>query len=251
VTSIVVLGDLALGGHLARTSPISYLIAEGSRFYGIGNELMGVAVGSLLVATASEGSAATRSTRTVAALALTTAVYLMAAPRFGAKFGSILVAVPAFGVVAARAGGRRLTVHVAAALEAAAAALTGLVFFADRLRPVTERSHIGSGLAAGTAERKLSAALRLLAFSIWMIALLVFLAEAALVARARTEDVRRLLRADPFLKAALQGAVLAVAGALVFNDAGVIAATFIVVQLVAFAFSRLATAGVTGSTPAS
>ncbi|MCA1831677.1 MAG: hypothetical protein ABR548_14145 [Actinomycetota bacterium] len=250
ITALVVLVDLALGGPLAMRSPLSYLIAEGSRFYGIGNELMGVLVGALLVSTAAgyEEFGALRAAQLTGAIVLTAAVYLMAAPHFGAKFGSILVAIPALGILAARAGGRRLTAGLAVVLEVVAAAITGLVVLVDRLRPAVERSHIGSSVAAGTARRKISAALRLLAFSIWMVTLLVFVAEGIVVFQRRRDDVRRLLEDHLFVQASLQSGAFAIVGAILFNDAGVIAATFIAVQLFSAILLRLMELDVTGET---
>jgi hypothetical protein len=243
-TAIAVLADLALGGALASRSPISYLIAEGSRFYGIGNELMGVVTGALLVAAAiTYAESTSRTVQTGTVLVLTAAAYLMASPAVGAKFGSVLVSVPAFGVVVARTGGRRLNARLVVALEAGAAAVTALVLLIDRLRPAAERSHIGAGDTGATIGRKVSAAARLLAFSIWMTALLVVAAEILVVAWRRRDDVRRVLDRHPFLRAALQGAGLAIAAAIAFNDAGVIAATFIAVQVVAALFLHIAHVG--------
>lgn len=243
VTAVVVLADLALGGPIASRSPLSYLLAEGSRFYGIGNELMGVVVGCTLVAVAFAYDRVD-AFALPGALLMTTAVALMAAPSIGAKFGSVFVALPAFGMVAARAGGRKPSWRLAGALEAVAAAATAIVFFADRLQPLSKRSHIGSVGGAGsgaTLARKAAAALRLVAFSIWMVTLLVCAGAGAYVVARRRDDVRIMLNLRRHLSAALLGGGLAVVGALVFNDAGTIAAAFIAIFLVVSSFAALVT----------
>jgi len=241
VTVVTVIVDLALRGPLASRAPISYLIADGSRFYGIGNELMGVLVAAMLVALA-----VAFDRRAVAPLAgataMTIVIALMGAPTVGAKLGSLFVAVPAFGLLAASAGGRKPSWWLALAFEIVAGAATGILILADRLRPAAQRSHIGQVGGAGTGAtvaRKIGAALRLLALSIWMVALLIVLALAGVVWRTRGDDVRRVLGARSHLRASLAGGGLAIVGALAFNDAGTIAAALIAILLAAALFAEV------------
>jgi hypothetical protein len=243
VTALVVLIDLVLGGPIAVRSPLSYVLAEGSRFYGIGNELMGVVVGATLVAVAFAYDRVEASPAP-GALLMTAAVGLMAVPSLGAKLGSMLVAVPAFGLVAARAGGRKPSWRVVGVLEGFAVVSTAVVFLADRLQSPSRRSHIGAVGGAGTSAtlaRKIGAALRLLALSIWMATLVAAIAAAAIVWRTRRDDVRAVLNLRRHLHAALYGAALAIFGALIFNDAGTIAAAFIAIYLACALLGAVAT----------
>ncbi len=237
VTALVVLADLALGAPLASRSPISYLLTEGARFYGIGNELMGVVVGGLIVAVAVlfEQRPETRAASIGGPFAFAVAVWLMASPSIGAKFGSVLTALPAFALIAARAGGRRVTLRLVLALEAGAIALTALVYASDRLRPAAERSHIGGAAtgAGATLARKIATAVRVAAFSYWMVALIVFVAAVAVVARVRRDDVRRIRRQRPTLVTVAVAAGIAIVSAVAFNDAGTIAAALIALPCVA------------------
>jgi hypothetical protein len=151
--------------------------------------------------------------------------------------------VPAFGLLAASAGGRKPSWLLTVVFEAVAAAATGLLILADHLRPASQRSHIGGVGGAGTGAtiaRKVRAALRLLAFSIWMVALLAVLVSVGVVWRARGVDVRRVLRLREHARAALAGGALAIVGALAFNDAGTIAAAIIAILMSALLFAEVA-----------
>lgn len=232
VTAAAVLVDLATGGALASRSPLSYLLAQGARFYGIGNEFMGVVIGGALVAVAASvgRDPGRKRVSPLVAVGLAAAVALMSAPAFGAKFGATLTAIPAFGVLLARATDRRLGARFIAGLAAFTGMTTAAVYLADRMRAPSARSHIGSvGRAAegSVIARKLSAARALIAFSIWMKAIVVFAAAVGFVWWKKRDAVRALLRERPGVRGALHGGVVAAGAAVVFNDAGMIAAAII------------------------
>ncbi|MFY9586728.1 MAG: hypothetical protein WAT66_04655, partial [Actinomycetota bacterium] len=114
VTTIAILADLVIGGGLAERSPISYLIVEGARFHGIGNDAMGVVIGAALLTAAATLDREPSTRRLVgvgAGLAL--AAGAMIAPQAGAKFGAVPAAVPAFALLVFLATGRRFDVRVA------------------------------------------------------------------------------------------------------------------------------------------
>ncbi len=227
IAALAVLADLAFGAPLAGRSPGSYLLAEGARFYGIGNEMMGVVIGGLLA-----GStilvARFRYPAPMRAGVLAGATALMAAPGIGAKLGSVFTAVPAFGLYAATTGGRRVGKLLLAALVLVTLTAAGAVVLADRLSDGA--SHIGGVGGPGTDEvltRKIGAALRLLAFSIWAWASFLLVAATGIVLAWRRDLARRAATLGPALRAGAVALVLAV----LTNDAGAVAAAFIAVPL--------------------
>jgi hypothetical protein len=158
----------------------------------------------------------------------------MGAPALGAKFGATLTAIPALGILVAHASGRRIDFRMGAAIAAVTAASTGAVFGADKLRGEQARSHIGSAVRAAEGSviaRKLAAARTLIAFSIWMKALLVFGAVAAILAWKRRDDLARALDARPAFGGAFKGGVVGIVAAVLFNDAGMTAAAIIAMFL--------------------
>lgn len=233
-SAAAVIADLLAGAPLASRSPLSFLIAQGARFYGIGNELMGVVLGGAMVGVAVVLRRGGKRILVATSALLAGAIIVMTTPTLGAKFGAALTAVPAFGILAARAGGRRVSLRLAASLGALTVVTAVTIWLADRLRPVAERSHIsgiGGGGEGSVIERKLDAAKNLLSFSVWMNALLVFAAVLLLLLWRRRALVSGALRERPALRAALEAGGVAIVGAVAFNDAGLIAAAIIAMFL--------------------
>lgn len=230
VTMVAVAADLAAGAPLASRSAMSYTIASGPRFHGIGNELMGVVVAaSLLWAAAALDRTARRPASVCAVLAAVAA--LMAAPMVGAKFGSTFVAVPAFGLLAVRAFGadpRRgpaiLGIAIATVLVAGVAALAD---FLSSPQTQTLVSNVAASGASDVLGDKVGAALRLAAASYWTGGIAIAAGAATLIAARRRALAARALWGHPHLRAALAAAAVACVTAVAFNDAGVVAAAFI------------------------
>jgi hypothetical protein len=244
-TSAIALGDLALGGALAGRSTLSFLVAEGARFHGIGNETMGVVVAASLIAVAWALDRRTGSRMVVAgALGLALAAAVMASPWAGAKFGSVPVSVPAFGLMLVLATVGRLTVRRTLLILIVTLFFAGLVAAADLLRDPAAQSHIGRAIgdpggAGNIIGRKLGAAGRLLAASIWMGALAVFAGLSAVLVWRRADLLGRALWGSPSTRAALIACPVAAVAAVATNDAGVTAAGWIGLLAAGCLFSHL------------
>ncbi len=232
-TSALALGDLALGGGLAARSPLSFLVAEGVRFHGIGNETMGVVIASSLIAVAWALDRRSGSRMVAAgALGLAAAAAVMASPWAGAKFGSVPASVPAFGVMLVLATSGRLTLRRTLLILIVTVLAAGLAAVADSLRDPAAQSHVGRAIGepGGTGDiigRKLGAAGRLLAASIWMGALAVFGGFSAVMVWRRADLLGRALWGSPATRAALIACGVAAVAAVATNDAGVTAAGWI------------------------
>ena len=227
-TAIVVLVDLVTGGGLAERSSLSYLIVEGARFHGIGNELMGVVIAAAMLSIAALlDTGPTRQRLTVATAVLALVAIVMALPRFGDKFGSIPAAIPAFAAFVVLAAGRRFDIRGALAIASVTVLAAALIVVVDKAGGGT---HISRSLGSGTGEilgRKAGAAARLLAFSYWMTAIVAALGSAALLAWRRGALVGRALWGRPATRRAVIACGVAAVGSVAANDAGVIAAAWI------------------------
>ncbi|HVL89182.1 MAG TPA: hypothetical protein VM841_02995 [Actinomycetota bacterium] len=216
-------------GELGARSALSYSIAGGDRFFGVGNEMMGVAVAGALLATGQWLDARRDALKWAPPLLLLTAG-AMAAPSAGAKFGSIFVAVPAFGLFLALAAGRRPSRAAALGIAIATVFLAGIFAAWDLLADPASQSHVARVVADDdTLGRKIGAALRLLAGSYWTIGLVVASGVALLFVRRRTTLLARATWARPHHRAALIGCGVAAVAAVVFNDAGIVAAALIAI----------------------
>ncbi|MCG7309051.1 hypothetical protein [Brachybacterium sp. ACRRE] len=141
----LILLESALGSPWQTGSPLGANAISGARFYGLSNHLFGMVLAGTLAAL---GCLFTRlrtpRARVIATVA--TGVVVSAAcvaPSMGADFGSMLVCVPTFGLLALLVSGIPLRWwHVLGLYAAGAVAVVG-VSVLDWLRPPASRSHLG------------------------------------------------------------------------------------------------------------
>jgi hypothetical protein len=231
-TAAIIVVDLVLGGPLAERSALSYLIAEGARFHGIGNEMMGILIGTMLIgcsAALDAGDAAYRRIAVMTALVLTAAA--MAAPQLGAKFGSIPAAVPAFALLGLFTANVRLTIRSVIAVAIVTLLVAGFAIAADSLRSPEVQSHVGRAIGDGgeILRRKIGAAGRLLALSYWTAGIVMCGGSVLVLALRRPSLVARGLWGYPALRRVLICCAVAAVASVVANDAGVIAAAWLAV----------------------
>ncbi len=221
----VVAVDLACGSPLMRYSLLGYSAVEGARYYGIGNEAMGVLIGAALCLAWRAWPAAKQPWGYwVIAAGLIGLAVLLGLPAFGAKAGSVFVAVPAFGVLLWKLSGRRWGwPSVLILLALAVCAMAGIVLLDKHAGGA--QSHVGQAVARITqrglgeawdiAARKLGVEMHLLGRSAWAVLLCCSVMGLALLAKPK--------RSDKHLSALLSSGAVAAAASLAFNDAGVVA----------------------------
>lgn len=238
-TAIVIAADALTGGRLASTSLLGHSAVLGARYYGIGNELMGVLVGSAAVAGAGL-SRMTWPSATAAAIAMV----MLGHPCIGANFGGMISAAVTSVVIAAMAA-RRLPlaagptrlrharlVTLAGVCLAALGASAALILW-DARSP--EASHIGrawralmqqsggSGQLAAIVMRKLAMNIRLLRYTAWTQVLIAFLAILGAMVAGAHGVFRRFIRDHLSLYDALMGGLVGALAAMAVNDSGVVA----------------------------
>jgi len=186
----IVLLESATGSRLQLGSPLGAQAISGGRFYGLSNHLFGmVLAGALLALLALFSRLSSRRGRVLAAVVGGLAVAgVCVAPSMGADFGSMLVAVPTFGVLALLVSGIRVRVwHVLVLGIGGVAAVMG-VSFLDWLRPPAQRTHLGrfidellSGELVSVVVRKLAQNIDMM-LGIWPLAVLMAIALVLTVA---------------------------------------------------------------------
>lgn len=224
--------DTLSGQPLAKISLLSSGILEGMRYYGIGNELMGVFIGFTVLAACGSRLPLAAATGLAVWVAL-----LLGSPWHGANAGGFITAVVACGAALACRKGWRIGPWAAAALALGGCAGAALLAVADA-RLTGNPSHMGSTLAAAhrfghehvvaILTRKLQMNARIL-LNPWMltaigcIGAVVFAPRWGLAAR-----VREIAERYPDWSAALPAILWGGLAALLFNDSGAIAASFLV-----------------------
>jgi len=232
LTVLVILVDAFFGQPLVKFSVFSAYQLPGLRFYGIGNEYMGVLIGLTLLWM----SLGRMSARWAGAVFLGVAL-VIGFPRLGANAGGLVAAAAAFGCGWMIRRGRRVDAKAAALWTLGG--LAGAFTLAALERSIfgSESSHLGGALqAAGTqgygylpeiVARKLLMNARILLHpaalaALASIAALLLLARRTLRARTQT-----LLAQHPTWSSGLPAAGFGALAAFLFNDSGIVAALFL------------------------
>jgi hypothetical protein len=150
--TVVVLGiDVMTGSRLQLETPFGLSVLQAGRFYGIGNEALGIYGITGLLAAAWLGLLALRrypSSRrpAVAAVAVVAlfAVFASGWPGFGGKVGGTIAMVPCFLLLAGAVAGIRLNWRLVLLVAVSGLALFVIFALISYFTPVTGKSDIGS-----------------------------------------------------------------------------------------------------------
>jgi hypothetical protein len=253
VTVAVLLLDLFTGQHLIKGSPLGYDPQIGARYYGIGNEYMGVLVGAAAVGVTGLVDRFGRRVTPLVVLIFAVIVVALITPDLGTKVGGAITATAAFGAVLYRLHGHHIgwrevgTLALVAVLLIAAIIAFDLVFHSVESRTDVGRtflllSHRGAGQAFDIIVRKLGTDLSLIQGSYWSILLGVAVLAAILLLTRLSGASEALAATYPNLGVGVFGALVGALVALLFNDTGVVAAStdiiFPVSASLLFAFWR-------------
>jgi hypothetical protein len=242
LTAAVVAGDLLLGWRLVARSALSGYAVTGIRFYGLGNEYMGVLIGmSLLGVLAFEERL--RRYRWLQAALFLGLVLLIGSPSVGADLGGALAAAAGFSAALILAWRPRRPV-LALAGAAGSVLVAGAVILAwDAARPVEYRSHIGDfahrlaeggwSAAAPVLKGKAGMAQRLLTSGFALVPILGVAPLLGLWYHGTGRWLCSLLTRRSELRAAIGGAVVGSWAALLLNDSGISSWMFITVAALA------------------
>jgi hypothetical protein len=223
--------DVLLGGAQGQYSFLGYSAIVGARFYGIGNEFMGVLVGAVLVATA--GWVERGGSLGSAFLFFLFITVVIGLPFLGANVGGTITAVAAFILAGLRLSGRQVKAkHVFGIIGAVILAIAALAFF-DRYLG-SGSSHLGRSIKYITAGqwnqilliiiRKVSMNLRLIRYTVWTRVLLFFLGACVVIAIRPQGVLKGLFSRQKSFASCFYAAALGTIVAFFFKDSGVVAA---------------------------
>jgi len=236
-TSVSLVVDVLRDAQLMKVSVLGYDPVSGARYYGLGNEYMGVLVGSAILGTTALLIIWPRYRRQLlAAMAVyyLGITYLMFSPHGGTNFGGTLTAVVAFIVTLAALlqikpkGKTLLFLFTGLVLLAAVALQLNLSL------PDNEQTHLGRTIILlqnhgwqalqEIVLRKGAMNLKLLRYSQWSRVFLAFLGVFAVLFFRPYGVVRKLRETYPAIAAGFLGIIAGSLTALCFNDSGVVAA---------------------------
>lgn len=227
LTAAALVTDAFLGGPLVKFSPLGYDVMLGARFYGIGNEYMGILVGSsLLAALVARERWPKMATATL--MWFFVVVFVLASPELGANAGGTITALIAFPLAYGleERGGRRATAMAVLAVLGIALLLNlfpsgGLGSHVTRILKVAAQGEWAE--IVEIFQRKLAMNWKLMRYSIWSKGLLVALGVMGVLVYRPTPVVKAALIEYPSVRGIVFSTIIASLAALVLNDSGVVA----------------------------
>lgn len=244
-TAAVTVADALSGSWLAQLTPFGYSPIGGARFYGIGNEYMGVLIGATAVAVAgwAEGWPAGAPRRLALPLVLGATSLVLAAPSIGSNFGGGLAAATAAtgpvlrGLVALRRRPALARKAFVTALAAPAAVVAMAVAWDRLLGPASTHvwvsldqvRQVGPQALVDLVARKVAMNVKLMRYTNWSYLFLMSVFAFALLMYRRPALVRRLERGYPETVRGLTSIAAGAVAALLLNDSGIVAAATLMV----------------------
>lgn len=241
-TAGIIIIDTLLGGALNKNSPLSYDPMAGARFYGIGNEYMGVLIGALLMGLGSLPGELTRGRKIIFGLVMAITTLVMIAPNLGTNVGGTIASLVGFATVGLLVTEARLNWKMFIGVIAGLGLIfVGFLLF-DLTRSPEQQSHIGRTinllLGGGFNEalqiiaRKWEVNWRLIKGTTWSWTYFSALISIVLINHWLKEKVRLLDKQRSVFVKFQKGIIAASVGALLFNDSGVVAAAIMILYAV-------------------
>lgn len=243
ITAIMLCADSVTGARLIQGSLLSYDVIGGARFYGMGNEYMGVVLGATIVGLVafleSVFLARGRTTagypgRVLSLIWFLGVTFAVGFPSYGANVGGFLSCVIAFSVVYLGLTREQFKFrHFVFAVICISILLAAFLVY-DLLSLGFHSSHFGgfvNSLRANGAKeiiyvirRKLGMNFRLLRYTIWTRVLVAFFAALGIALYRPSGLLARILRQYRAYARGLIGAFVGAIAAFALNDSGVVAA---------------------------
>ncbi|HKM40094.1 MAG TPA: hypothetical protein VJ036_07535 [bacterium] len=235
-TTVFVLAlDVARGQYLVGSSILGYCYITGARYYGLGNEYMGIFIGAsltLLGLSLEFLRLDSRCSRLIIGITAILGSYFIGASQLGANAGGTLAFALGSWVTFLGFKKNRLSW-----CEVRGAFLITVIIVA--LLPLSElyfaktNSHIGHAFwllrqqrlpaLMGIVQRKVGMNLKLLRYSLWSRVLMMLFLTLGTVFLGPYQHKFQWQRSQPALTASIKGSIVAAVAALIANDSGVVA----------------------------
>lgn len=229
--------DTFLGSPLQKVSLLGYDAIVGARYYGIGNEYMGVLAGSSIIG-ASSLAIFFRKSRTymlmVCALLFMMAFIAIAHPGLGTNAGGTITLAGSFIITLMLLWGVQLNTRTLTLVALSVIFVLLLAVTADAMRPIENQTHLGRAIkgvteggineAGNIIIRKMQMNIKLIKYTIWSRIFLASLAMLALLFFRPVGVMVAIKNKYPELYCGFTGVVIASILAFIFNDSGIVAA---------------------------
>ncbi|HWP98477.1 MAG TPA: hypothetical protein VN426_16665 [Syntrophomonadaceae bacterium] len=246
-TIALVVGDTGTGAHLMGGSLLSYQITGGVRYYGLGNEYMGVLIGSTIsLATLLFPKQPSIFSKIALSGLFAGVAAFIGAPFLGVNVGGAITALVGFSYTFLILNHKRIGLTSILSMVLGTFLFLSIMAFLDLRQPAQLQSHLGHTIMAivqgGPASimpviaRKLNLALQYINYTIWgWIFLLGIIAAASLFFRPGAW-LQKHFQAQTHILMGLKGLLLSMIVAILFNDSGLTAAAALAVYFVVLLF---------------
>jgi len=246
VTSLAILIDLSLGASLMQRSTLGYDALAGARYYGLGNEYMGVLIGASIIGISGllDKFKTNKYVLGISSIYLLATVYLIASPNWGSNLGGTIAAVMGFSYLIYQLSMKRITIPQIAAAGVFGSAFVLLLAILDSTRDINAQSHFGRTATMVLADgfqplyeiiiRKVDMNIRLIRYTIWSRVFLLGMAALIIIVFFKPIYLIQKLK-DNFSQIyhGLFAIILASIIALLANDSGIVAAATMLIYAVA------------------
>ncbi len=237
-TAAILMLDMLTGYNLLKNSFLSYDVIAGARFYGIGNEYMGIFIGAVLCFALLSfeifGNIDKKYLIFANILIYIIVLYFIASPSLGTNVGGGIAAFAAFSVASIYLFGKKLNIKNILFVGGSIVALLFLLFYVDSLRPVSEQTHIGQTFNLVKNDglypliqifaRKISMNLKLFKYSVWSRVLVTLVFVLFILFYKPVGALKRIFNERKFVYISFLSTIIGSIFALAFNDSGVVAA---------------------------
>ncbi|AZR73624.1 hypothetical protein BBF96_09625 [Anoxybacter fermentans] len=237
VTVLLLIFDILRDTPWIASSLLGYCPIIGARFYGIGNEFMGILIGGTLIGWTGllDRFRLLKERRLVLTPYIFAGVMMLIGfPTLGANFGGAITASIAFTFSYILLFEKEKRIKILLISVGVIILFFGIVIISDTYSWTGERTHFGQtirllksqGIPALFAiiSRKLSMNLKLLRWTIWSRVLLTFIIVLALLFKRPMGVLYELIKDLPYFSLGFIGIILGSLVTMMVNDSGVVAA---------------------------
>lgn len=248
ITTVGLLIDISTNGTLIKSSLLGYDPIIGARYYGIGNEYMGVLIGATLVFATSLLDRF-KVNRIWSLIIFFFTIVIIGYPGFGANVGGTMTAVAAFLFVSLRLFKVRIGIKQLFFIGTAIVAAVAFMAYVD-IYLLGSKSHLagaiqqiiteGPGIIFLIIKRKITMNLKLVGVTIWSKVLLSAILIIAILIYRPVGTLYKLTSLYPNLALGWSGIVVACIVGFLVNDSGIVASAtgiiFLVMSMLYLAF---------------
>lgn len=242
LTTLGIITDLFVGAPLMKSSILGYDPISGARFYGLGNEYLGVLLGSSVIGLTlmlemvkeKRGESLSKQLIPLTGICALFLIFLVAAPQWGTNVGGTITLLTSYLLLYALFYRQKISLRLITAGGAVTIIALICLFAWDLQRPLEAQSHIGQTARLIEAEgpasllpifaRKISMNIKLFRYSMWSRVFLTFLAALALIFNKPPGLLKKLFGEYRYLQAGLYTGLAGSFIVLLVNDSGIVAA---------------------------